>query len=128
MGLDDLIFDSKLIQTILHKLKYDLSTYTDEDISDGNLDLWESEMYYNGYSVVFHSLLPLFTALAAGMQPTELTPEQRNKVRKLTRKRILEYIEKCSEPRYRVTVNVLDGDCDYETDDDTEYESDDESC
>ena len=65
MGFDDMLFDAGIEREILELLgssmiccKYVFDEHWDGTIDGAQLTEWESEMVYNGYSHLFHTLLP----------------------------------------------------------------------
>ena len=92
MGFDDMLYDLEIEERVLAICK-DIAGYycfeDDEGVTSKDLDDWESELDYNGYSVTFHTVLPIVMTKAMGMAPRGMTEEIKNHVRMKVRQTIL---------------------------------------
>jgi hypothetical protein len=61
MGLDDTVFDCGIIPMVEMYVRHFVCKYSEiDELSNENLELWESTLCYSGYSVAFHTLYPLY--------------------------------------------------------------------
>jgi hypothetical protein len=96
MGLDDAVADSDIIKQIEKSIRY-FADYNSEEheLTDKNLDLWEKERCYTGYSIAFHTLYPLYkTTHCDGILPLGPTPDQEKAIKMIVRNKIMDIIKK----------------------------------
>jgi len=103
MGLDDNLFDSQFETKLKELLKPHIKTYVDKiriekdesskrdprlvwyHVDVSGLDEWEEKICYNGYSLAFHTLLPVITIFVMGSCPGPITDEHRSFIKARTR-------------------------------------------
>ena len=91
MGLDDMIFDSKLLDKTKENCKDLIGAYDYENWD--NLEAMEhldGATYYNGYSVCFRMIYPIHHVMMAGSIPFPLTSEHLRFLKLQTRLDVLE--------------------------------------
>lgn len=91
MGLDDAVSDSGLIDRILETLPSFVYHYSElDELTPANLELWEKERCYTGYSIAFHLLYPLYqTVCWDGMIPWEMNSADKRHLQINVRKKII---------------------------------------
>lgn len=103
MGLDDNLFDSQFEAKLKEILRPHIKTYVDKirvekdespnpdprivwyHVDVSVLDEWEEKICYNGYSLAYHTLLPVITIFVMGSCPCDLTDEHRAFIKTRTR-------------------------------------------
>jgi hypothetical protein len=103
MGFDDDLHDTQFEAKLKELLKPHIDKYVDDNIKViqdekgikwthidmDKLKKWESEICYNGYSLAYHTLLPVITMYVMGSCPFELTDEHRAFIKTRTREEAL---------------------------------------
>ena len=106
MGFDDDLFSSQFETKLKELLKPHIDKYVADKvkvIADEkgikwiyvDLDIceeWESKICYNGYSLAYHTLLPVITMYVMGSCPFELTDEHRAFIKTRTRQETLKLL------------------------------------
>lgn len=96
MGFDDTVADSGIINVIEKEIEK-FAYYNNEidDLIEENFIKWESERCYNGYSLSYHVLYPLYANTHCDGFPREFfTPETENRLKLIVRSKIINIIKK----------------------------------
>jgi len=106
MGFDDELHGSQFEAKLKELLKPHINTYVankvkvvpdEKGIKWTYVDIdmceeWESKICYNGYSLAYHTLLPVITVFVMGSCPFELTAEHRAFIKTRTRQETLKLL------------------------------------
>tara|TARA_R110002126_G_scaffold251958_1_gene395082 strand:+ start:169 stop:498 length:330 start_codon:yes stop_codon:yes gene_type:complete len=71
MGFDDCIYEADIIEKTLELTKSVRHYYIPDDITEEFLTKSEEEKLYNGYSLTYHMVYPVFFIAGLGMCPKE---------------------------------------------------------
>jgi len=99
MGFDDTVADSGIINVIEKKIEVFAYYYNEiDDLTEENLEKWEKTRCYNGYSLSYHVLYPLYANTCCdGVIVGDMTDEQKARLTLLVRSKIVAIIEKYYE-------------------------------